>query len=89
MTDAIVTPLRPSRDVTGPLRSRRAREKRKASIPAVPLAKLANQIKADDTVRHAPTPAISHGPPWSVWPLAGTTVGLMAASRTCQTALRS
>jgi hypothetical protein len=86
MTDAIVTPLRPSvtKDVTGPLRSRRARQKKKtvAQSVAMPIAKLANQIKADDMVRHAPLPATVHRVPWSVWPLAGTTVGLMAVSLT-------
>jgi hypothetical protein len=85
MTDAIVTPIRPNptKDVTGPLRSRRARQKKKATQSvSTPVSRLPNEIKPDDTVRHAPTPAVSHGVPWSVWPLAGTTVGLMAVSLT-------
>jgi hypothetical protein len=48
----------------------------------MPAARLPNEIKPDDTVRHAPTLTISHRVPWSVLPLAGTTVGLMAVSLT-------
>jgi hypothetical protein len=85
MTDTgAVTPLRPDKvkDPTGPIRSRRARQKRNAAATAEQTAKLrfANEIKADDTVAmlsgasatpasDAPAKRIS----WSVWPLAGTT----------------
>ena len=96
MTDATVTTLRPSpqkgeaplrkaKDVTGPLRSRRARQKRKVSPPP-PISPAATQIEkpseiiADDAV--APALDASYRLPWSVWPLAGTTVGLMAVSLT-------
>jgi hypothetical protein len=97
MTDATVTTLRPaspakqeaprrkSRDVTGPLPSRRARQRRKV-LPSPPIGPAAaqiekpNEVKADDTV--APALDVSHRVPWSVWPLAGTTVGLMAVSLT-------
>jgi hypothetical protein len=53
---------------------------RKATVP---LSESANEIKADVTV--APEVAITAAvprAPWSVWPLAATTIGLMAVSLT-------
>ena len=102
MTDAVVTQLHPalaegetarrkSKDVTGALRSRRARQKRKAAVkPAnMPVAhpyENPNKNRADDTVPRAHPASIPdvspRWMPWSVWPLAGTTVGLMAVSLT-------
>jgi hypothetical protein len=96
MTDttiATVTPLRLPKDPTGPLRSRRARQKRKATPkPANAVNSgingIVNEIKADDTVAMPSAPAgsvsdaLASRVPWSVWPLAGTTVGLMAVSLT-------
>jgi hypothetical protein len=93
----VVTPLLPktkSRDNTAALRQRRSRTKRKPSVTPqagkpVQISGLANEIKADVTVaparRHdadvTPAPARAFVP-WSVWPLAVTTVGLMAVSLT-------
>ena len=91
MTDAIVTQLHPaspcagetprrkSKDVTGPLRSRRARQKCKTATKTIEMGtshlyEKPSAIKADDTALR--------WVPWSVWPLAGTTVGLMAVSLT-------
>jgi hypothetical protein len=69
--------------MTGPLRSRRARQKKAAAQPvSMPVAGLPNEIKADDTVLRTPPAAVSCQVPWSVWPLAGTTIGLMAVSLT-------
>ena len=78
-------PLRKTKDVAGPLRSRRARQKRKVAppltiSPVAPQIEKPNEIKAGDTV--APALDVSHRVPWSVWPLTGTTVGLMAVSLT-------
>jgi hypothetical protein len=100
VTDALVTQLHPaptpgktprrkSKDVTGPLRSRRARQKREAALkPAnMPIAhpyENLNKNRANDTVPHAHPASIPdvspRWMPWSVCPLAGTTVGLMAVS---------
>jgi hypothetical protein len=95
MTDATVTKLHPpssgaaappsrrkSKDVTGPLRSRRARQKRRQVVlpPISPQIEKPNEIKTSVTVLRAPVTA--QRVPWSVWPLAGTTVGLMAVSLT-------
>jgi hypothetical protein len=73
------------KDPTGPLRSRRVRQKRKvAPKPANArnsgIDRIVNQIKADDTVvmpSAEPVASVSDAlasrVPWSVWPLAGTT----------------
>jgi hypothetical protein len=89
----VVTPLRPKtkgRDNTAALRQRRSRAKRKprtdvrATTTAPILAtERPSEIKADVTV--APVTDVAATPttvPWSVWPLAATTVGLMAVSLT-------
>jgi hypothetical protein len=93
-TAATVTPLLFPKDPTGPLRSRRARQKRKATPkPAnsgnFGIDRIVNEIKADDTVAMpsaAPDTSVfeirADRVPWSVWPLAATTVGLMAVSLT-------
>jgi hypothetical protein len=71
MTDtANVTPLR--KDNTAALRQRRSRAKRVAS----PSQEKPNKNNAHVTV--APARFV----PWAVWPLASTTVGLMAVSLT-------
>jgi hypothetical protein len=94
MTEATVTALRPAKakrsDNTAALRQRRRRAKRKPPVTAiVPVAdqEKPSDVKADVTLL---APATAAGavtvtplrPPWSVWPLAGTTVGLMAVSLT-------
>jgi hypothetical protein len=97
MTDATVTAFpspttgegtRKPKDPTAALRARRAQQKRKPAIsvtapvivaaPALP--EKASNIKPSVTV--APALAAPYHVPWSVWPLAGTTVGLMAVSLT-------
>jgi hypothetical protein len=80
MTDTNVTPIRPAgpKDATAALRQRRSRANRQQ--PEKP-----NEINGHVTVSQVPavTPDASPaGLPWSVWPLAGTTVGLMAVSLT-------
>jgi hypothetical protein len=72
-TPSVITELRPvpKPDPTAALRARRARQKQKAAAEKKP-----SDIKASVTV--ASRPAL----PWSVWPLATTTVGLMAVSLT-------
>jgi hypothetical protein len=83
----VVTPLRPVTDPTGPIRSRRARQKRKEAASPVNtgdtrIYKNRNEIKGSDTVPASKPDASTTGIPWSVWPLAATTVGLMAVSLT-------
>jgi hypothetical protein len=88
MTDTTVTPFKP-KDPTAALRARRSRQKRKSgpisvTVPAEVTApahpRNVNNIKPSVTVLSAL--ATPHRVPWSVWPLAGTTVGLMAVSLT-------
>jgi hypothetical protein len=95
MTDtSVIAPLRPEikiKDPTGPLRSRRARQKRKAKSTVSTalntefsgIENFSNEIKISDTVS---TPGSStaepHRIPWSAWPLAVTTVALMGVSLT-------
>jgi hypothetical protein len=82
-------------DNTAALRQRRSRAKRKPGLPvsATAIARVAqpgksSKIKADVTAAPAlATPGVTatHAPahvPWSVWPLAATTVGFMAVSLT-------
>jgi hypothetical protein len=92
----VVTPIRPEtrvKDPTGPIRSRRARQKKTASSkargPKLDHVENPNELRTDDTVpADLPKPAasVSNVPtrrvPWSVYPLAGTTIGLMAVSLT-------
>jgi hypothetical protein len=83
----VVTPLRPETrvtDPTGPIRSRRARQKRKAGAQPSrnPGLDFVNEIKGRDTVPTSNPDVSPNGIPWSVWPLAATTVGLMAVSLT-------
>jgi hypothetical protein len=100
MTDtSVIAPLRSEikiKDPTGPLRSRRARQKRKAKT-AVSAAlntalsgidNFSNEIKVSDTVSTSGSSvAEPHGIPWSAWPLAVTTIALMGMSLTiCQMA---
>jgi hypothetical protein len=87
-------PLRPEikiKDPTGPLRSRRARQKRKAKTTVSTvlntglsgIENFRNEIRVSDTVS---TPGSSvaepHRIPWSAWPLAVTTIALMGVSLT-------
>ena len=79
------------KDPTGPLRSRRARQKRKAKS-AVSTAlntglssieNFNNEIKVNDAVSAPRSSAAEpHRIPWSAWPLAVTTVALMGVSLT-------
>jgi hypothetical protein len=82
-------------DNTAALRQRRHRAKRKPGLPAsaTTIARVSqsgkpSKINADVTavLGHAPdvtaAAAQSYRVPWAVWPLAGTTVGLMAVSLT-------
>jgi hypothetical protein len=91
MTDAsaTVTPLRPRKaDVTAAERQRRRRQRQRGQQPvaAVTVATVADVTAVDVTAsRPDVTPVAVHGPsrvPWSVWPLACTTVALMAVSLT-------
>jgi hypothetical protein len=95
MTDtSVITPLRPEnkiKDPTGPLRSRRARQKRKAKSTVSTalntglsgIGNFSNEIKISDTDS---TPRLSvtepRRVPWSAWPLAVTTIALMGVSLT-------
>jgi hypothetical protein len=95
MTDtSVITPLRPEikiKDPTGPLRSRRARQKRKAKTTVSTvlntglsgIENFSNEIRVSDTVS---TPGSSvaepHRIPWSAWPLAATTIALMGVNLT-------
>jgi hypothetical protein len=82
-------------DNTAALRQRRRRAKRKPErpVPATTIARVSQSGKPSkiNTAVTAPpppqhiadvTPAAGEYMPWSVWPLAGTTVGLMAVSLT-------
>jgi hypothetical protein len=82
MSDAaIVTPLH--KDNTAALRQRRSRAKRKP-VTQPPSQEKPNKNKARVTV--APHLTAQAHParsvPWAIWPLASTTVGLMAVSLT-------
>jgi hypothetical protein len=95
MTDtSVIAALRPEikiKDPTGPLRSRRARQKRKAktTVSTTPntglsgIEKFSNEIKVSDTVSTPGSSAAEpHRIPWSAWPLAVTTIALMGVSLT-------
>lgn len=76
MTDATITQLRP-------------KDPRAAARQATRRTKKQSEIKADRDMVGIPTPVPAsipdvapRGLPWSVWPLAFTTVGLMAVSLT-------
>jgi hypothetical protein len=95
MTDtSVITLLRPEIKIkapTGPLRSRHARQKRKAKTTVSTvlntglsgIENFSNEIRVSDTVS---TPGSSvaepHRIPWSAWPLAVTTIALMGVSLT-------
>ena len=95
MTDtSVIAPLRPEikiKDPTGPLRSQRARQKRKAKSTTSKaldtglsgVEKFSNEIKTSDTVSTpGSSTAAPHSIPWSAWPLAITTIALMGVSLT-------
>jgi hypothetical protein len=70
---------RPRHDPTNATRQQRHRQKRQDAAAAV-------LPTVDSNVTPAPATSVSDAPargiPWSVWPLAGTAVGLMAVSLT-------
>jgi hypothetical protein len=75
------------KDPTSALRQRRLRQRRGAVTPAKkPAARKASKNNAHVTVAPAVTPVTAPvtpaSAPWSVWPLAGTTIGLMGVSLT-------
>jgi hypothetical protein len=86
MDETVVT-LRP-KDPTAALRQKRARERRRNEKPSeinadVTVAEPSRQPSRPVHVAHASHPDVAlPGVSWSVYPLAGTTVGLMAVSLT-------